>query len=79
MIKYEVVGYRRATGTSKKSGKPYSGYFVHLQYADPQITGKATENTFISDEVIVGRSLALGDQLELLYNKSGYLVQVDFV
>lgn len=74
---YEIVGFRRAAGTSKKTGKPYAGYFVHLTYDDPQITGKATDNVFLSDAILDGRQIYNGALIDLVYNKQGFLISVD--
>lgn len=74
---YEIVGYRRAEGTSKKTGKSYAGYFVYLTYDDPQVTGKSTENVFLSDAILNGRQIYNGSLIDLSYNKQGYLIGVD--
>lgn len=71
---YEVVGYRKCSGTSKNTGKPYSGYFVYLSFEQQGVTGKASENVFISDQL--GYEPFVGDRIRLNYNARGFLMEV---
>ncbi len=71
---YEVVGFRKCSGTSKNTGKPYSGYFVHMQFTQDGVTGKAVENTFIADSL--GYEPVIGDRVRLNYNSRGFLTEV---
>lgn len=74
---YEVVGFRRSVGTSKKTGKDFAGYIVFFNFAQQGVTGMATEQTFISDELSYVPSL--GDRVRLLYNARGFLMEVELV
>lgn len=74
---YEVVGFRKCSGKSKNTGKDYSGYFVHLTYDQEGVTGKATENVFISDSL--GYDPVIGDRIQLSYNARGFLMEVRMV
>lgn len=71
---YEVVGFRKCSGKSKNTGKDYSGFFVHLTYDQEGVTGKATENVFISDSL--GYDPFIGDLIQLNYNARGFLMEV---
>ena len=74
---YEVVGYRKCSGKSKATGKEYSGYFVHFVTTQEGVTGKAVENTFISDSL--GYEPVLGDVVRLNYNSRAFLTEVEVV
>lgn len=74
---YEVVGFRRSVGTSKKTGKDFSGYIVFFNFEQQGVTGVATEQCFISDDL--GYVPALHDRVRLLYNARGFLMEVELV
>lgn len=76
-MEYEVVGFRRSVGTSKKTGKDFSGYIVFFNLEQSGVTGVATEQTFISDEL--GYVPALHDHVRLLYNGRGFLMEVEIL
>ena len=71
---YEVVGFRKCSGKSKNTGKEYSGYFVHLTFDQEGVSGKATENVFISDSL--SYDPYIGDRVQLNYNARGFLMEV---
>ena len=73
----EVVGFRRSVGTSKKTGKEFSGYIVFFNLQQQGVTGMATEQTFISDDLRYVP--ALGDRVRLLYNSRGFLMEVELM
>lgn len=73
----EVVGFRRSEGTSKKTGKPFAGYIVFFNLQQQGVTGMATEQCFISDDL--NYVPALGDRVRLMYNSRGFLMEVDLV
>ena len=75
----EVVGTKRMEGTSKKSGKPYSGYMVWYLEQQDGVTGQAADSAFISDTMLGGIIPNVGQLLELRYNKNGYLTEVKFL
>lgn len=78
----EIVGYKRLEGTSKKSGRPYSGYQVYGIQDDQNVTGKAVTEFFASDMVLGGYIPSIGSKCELYYDKgwngSAYLKEVRF-
>ena len=80
----KVIGYRRMTGTSKKSQQPYSGYLVF--YIEPltgrsgdSFDGDSADSAFISDVLLDGVSPYVGASLDLSYDKRGYLREVTLV
>lgn len=74
-MEYEVVGFRRSVGTSKKTGKDYSGYVVFFNLEQQGVTGIATEQRFIPDNL--NYVPVLHDRVRLLFNAGGYLMEVE--
>lgn len=77
-MQYEVIGVRRSEGTSKKTGKPYSGYIVFYTYNQQGVDGVASDNTFVSDSLIDSIPRP-GDQIRLIYDRNGFLQEFDVV
>ncbi len=76
----EVCGVKYKEGIGKKSGKPYKAYMIcytedgKRQGYDGYVTGDA----FVSTDLLSGRSIMVGDKLNLIYDKSGFLQEVEF-
>ena len=51
-MKAALLGFQKMEGTSKKTGKPYDGYILHLGYYDEQVTGNATAQIFVDSGII---------------------------
>lgn len=79
MNENEIIGFRRCSGTSKKTQKPYSGYIIFFQFDAPDVTGKSCDNAFVSDELLMGYIPKIGDRFKLFYNKSGFMTDFDLV
>lgn len=47
-----LLGFQKMEGTSKKTGKPYNGYMLHLGYYDEHVTGNATAQIFVDSKII---------------------------
>lgn len=75
----EIVGFKRMAGTSKKTGKPYSGYTVWYLEEQRNVTGHVSDSTFIPDDLLCGSIPEIGQLVDLIYNKSGYLVDAKFI
>ena len=73
---YEVIGVRKTEGTSKKTGKPFSGFIVFYQYDQTGVTGKACDNVFVSADLLGGLIPAPGMHCELRYNRNGFLTDL---
>lgn len=74
----EVVGFRRCEGKSKSTGKSYAGYIAFYEEDRMGVTGRAAESVFLSDDLLEGRSLAVGQLMDLRYGRGGYLQSVEF-
>lgn len=71
---YEVIGFRRSEGTSKKTGNRFAGWIVFFSLDQRGVTGKACDQAFISDDLDYEPSL--GDKVQLIYNSRGFLTDV---
>ena len=75
---YDVIGVRRSSGTSRKTGKPYSGYIVFYTYKQQDVEGVSADNVFVSD-VLISEAPHPGDQILLLYDRNGFLQEFEIV
>lgn len=71
---YEVVGVSRFSGTSKKTGKPFSMTRLSLTYSDPadkNLIGCGVREVTPSDFVFKnsGYEPVVGDQITLVYDE----------
>ena len=76
----EVIGSKYVEGTSKKSGKPYTAYIVYYTQdgADQGVNGKICGDAFVDKRLLNGQIPMPGDQIDLLYDKNGFLNKVIF-
>lgn len=73
----EIIGVRRMEGTSRKTGKPYSGYLVFYQFVQDGTSGVACDSAFVSDAVLVGRIPSVGQSLVLYYDRRGFIAGLE--
>jgi len=78
-MQYQVIGVRRSAGTSKKTGKPYSGYIVFYTYKQQDVTGVASDNAFVADQILNGYIPKPGDMIQLVYDRNGFLQDFNVV
>lgn len=78
----KIIGYQRMSGTSKKTGNPYSGFMVY--YTEPMRVrpgslagGNSCDSAFIGDDLLQGIVPEVGADLDLRYDKRGYLQEVN--
>lgn len=78
----KIIGYQQMSGTSKKTGNPYSGFMVY--YTEPMRVrsgffggGDSCDSAFISDDLLQGIVPEVGADLDLRYDKRGYLREVN--
>lgn len=71
---YEVIGFRRCEGVSKKTGNKFSGWIVFFALVQRGVTGKACDQAFISDDLAY--QPVLGDKVQMIYNSRGFLTDV---
>lgn len=76
----EVCGVKYKEGTGKKSGKPYKAYMICYTEDGERLgyDGYVTGDAFVSTDLLSGRSIKVGDKLNLFYDKSGFLQAVEF-
>ena len=77
-MKVAIIGItkEKQTGTGKKSGKPYSGYFGTFGYERDQINGYEAKTMLYTDEMIsknMGYIPAPGDTCEVSVTFSGFV------
>lgn len=77
----KVCGFQSMVGTSRKTGNPYSGYLIF--YTEPLRArpnaygaGVAADSVFVSETLLNGVLPEVGQEIELHYDKRGYLVDV---
>lgn len=75
---YNVIGLKRRQYTNKK-GREVSGYNVYLTYEDKCTDGHACLAEWCSCELVQDAGLAVGDNVELLYNRYGRVESVRIV
>ena len=71
-----ILGYKYAQGTSKKTNKPYNGFFTCLGYEDSTYTGMKTKENFISAEALQGVIPSVGEKYEIGVDFNGYITSV---
>lgn len=74
MCDNEIIGVRKSEGTSKKTGKAFSGYIIFYQGDQKDVVGKACDNVFVSKELIGDQIPVPGMKVQLLYNRNGFLI-----
>lgn len=79
MFDKTIVGIQEGIkGTSKKTGKPYSGMRIFYTYLDRAVNGTGCDNIFINDQYVSMDFIPqIGDQIELMYNQYGNLKSVE--
>lgn len=73
----QVLGIERVDYVSKKSGNQVKGAYLHLAYDSKRIDGRGVRTEFIGEELASG--VALGDDIELLYNQYRKVVQISHI
>lgn len=71
-----ILGYRYAQGTSKKTNKPYNGFFTCIGYEDRNYTGIKAEEKFISAEALQGVVPTVNEKYEVSVDFGGYITSV---
>lgn len=73
-----VVGFRKKS-FSFNDGNSVSGYELHLLSEDSNVTGNAVERVFVSDQKLGAYVPALGDSIDIRYNRFGKVQSVELV
>ena len=75
-MKVTVIGKRFASGTSKKTNKPYSGFFLSYIYTASGYEGNRCSEKFITSQSLQGIVPDIGDKLDLDFDENGYITGV---
>lgn len=77
-MKAMLVGISAMQGISKKTGKPYDGHNLHIEYDDKRVDGLAVASKFV-DIGVSKCEFKLGSLLEFTYdtNFNGYSTLTD--
>ena len=67
---YEVVGFKRTQFQARDNGQTISGWTIHVQFEDPNVTGYAGDRFFLSDGKCDYKPV-VGDRINVYYNKYG--------
>ena len=68
---FTVQGYRPYSMTAKDTGELIEGVTVFCSFENEKITGSGVEKLSISKKKLGDFKLAVGQQIETLYNKYG--------
>ena len=82
-MKIKVMGITKEikSGVSKKTGKPFKGYFVSYCSKRDDINGVQAESLFLSEDM-VNESKYIpqpGDLCELYYGRGGFIDSIKFI
>lgn len=81
---YKLVGYKHIAGTSKKNGKPYDGYSLHVLSKPAysvDFVGEETWSLFVDRAMVendYGFAYQIGDLLDIRYDNRGRVVGVTY-
>ncbi len=82
-MKIKILGVTKEikSGISKKTGKPYKGYFVSYGYKRDDMDGIKAEDTFVSEEMVVASNYVPkpGDLCDLVYTRGGYIEAIKYI
>ena len=75
---YNIVGVgKRRKGIAKKTGRDYDMTPIYAFVDDPEVEGQKTEEIVIDHlSRIQWPQVSLGDQLNIEYNRGGFVVSV---
>ena len=72
---YQVIGIKKVSYTSKKTGQLVQGTELHCSFDDKNVLGSAVDKFYIPLRTDVSH-VQLGDHVNILFNRFG---SVDFV
>lgn len=74
-MQVKLVGIKKISYTSKRTGLPVSGTELHVVFRDEKVAGDAVDKLFIKSSVSLP-DLKLNDSYNILFDRYG---NVDFV
>lgn len=75
-MKIKILGFKYAQGTSKKTNRPFNGFFTCFGYEDRTYNGLKCEERFIASEVLQGIVPSVGEEYEIGVDFNGRIVSV---
>ena len=70
-MKAIIVGIKEVKGTNKQ-GRPYAGSEVHFSYERSNVSGRAVDRKYISDNVMRNCDpFRPGDEVDIYFNQYG--------
>lgn len=79
MGEYVIVGVRKVDYVSKKTGNPVKGYNLYCTFRDAHVDGVCAESVYINVNVAGDYVPAVGDHIQILYNRFGSVSAVQFI
>ena len=76
MHEMSVIGIRKVEGTSKNTGRAYSGWSVFVTYESKYVDGLASERLYLSDSRMP-QNLVVGSVIRPYYNRFGQVEMVE--
>lgn len=67
----KCIGIQYRNYTSKKTGKPVSGYNVFYTFEQKNMEGIACDSLWCSEQILEDSAIRVGDEFEALYNRYG--------
>ena len=67
---YEVIGIEHRQYTNKQ-GRLVSGYNLYFTFSKRNMDGVACQSEWCRDDVVQDSGVAVGDKVDLLYNRYG--------
>lgn len=72
-MKVTVIGKEHVSGTSKKTGKPFSATVVHTSYKRNRVDGLAVEAVWLDDVTYPVESVKVGSVYDLDRDSRGFV------
>lgn len=73
-MKVTVVGKEHASGTSKKTGKPFSNTVVHVNFKKNRVDGQAVDTVWLDDVSYPLESIQVGKIYEVDRDGRGFVI-----
>lgn len=75
----EIVGVKKTSFTAKDTGDVISGYNIYCLYDVRGVEGRACERLFVTSAKLGQYVPAVGDVVEVVYNRFGKVASVTLV
>lgn len=78
-MKVNVIGKEYASGTSKKTGKPFAATVVHVAFKKARCEGQAVDSVWLDPAEHPVESIAIGKAYNLDRDGRGFVIGFDLV